>query len=737
MARLLLFVLLCLTLTFHLGCSMGGTEGDDEMVAATEGMEDEGGDTDVTEDAGDEPADVASEDAGMDEEMEQAAPSEKKQDVASNDADDLESDFDSDDSFADDDKAPVAKGDESDDLDADFEDDKAVAETDTPPSNSEPAPDVADVPADQSTEPMGLPQESGPPMVVTAIDFLSNQSGGSIAIKTSAPAQFKTRYNDKTNQFVVEFQNTTISSAMKRPYIMKDFETSFGAINAYQTPGSLVARVVVQMKGPGEPVAQQEGSSVLIVPGTGAPMGSMASNSGGAASNMPEDDRSYDKARTSDQDTALSARSLDEFLTGSGKFYGKPISIETKDVDVREVIGFIAEESGVNLVIGDDVEGKVSLKLRSIPWDQALVIVMKSKGLGYIRQGSVIRITKLTTLQAEAQISKAIVEAQKNLAPLRVKVMPISYATVSDLQNQVTPFLTPNRGQVISDGRTSSLIVTDTAETLDKVERLVKELDIPPAQVMIEGKVVEANEIFNKRLGVNWGWGGAATEISPKGGLNGNPINLNLGARSTSLQQDQIAAGNGFLNLRIGAFDFFGDLNAQLSLAQSDSLVRIISSPRIVAMNKTPAEISQKGEVITINTTTDIGRNVTSTATRTPVSLRLTVTPQVTNEGSVLLDVDVLREFAGAEADPGTKARPINSRAAKTKVLVPNGQTAVIGGIYQNDEANSESGIPGLKDLPVFGWLFKSRSESREKNELIIFLTPRILNAKDQAVTTQ
>ncbi|MEK6554150.1 MAG: type IV pilus secretin PilQ, partial [Bdellovibrionota bacterium] len=177
------------------------------------------------------------------------------------------------------------------------------------------------------------------------------------------------------------------------------------------------------------------------------------------------------------------------------------------------------------------------------------------------------------------------------------------------------------------------------------------------------------------------------------------------------------------------------DLNAQLALAQTDSMVRIISSPRIVTMNKQQAEILQKGEVITVNSTVDTGGNTSSTAIRTPVQLKLNVTPQVTNEGSVLLDVDVLREFAGAVVDTATKARPVNSRSAKTKVMVPNGQTAVIGGIYQNDEQSGESGIPGLKDIPVFGWLFKSKNETREKNELIIFLTPRILNAKDQVVT--
>lgn len=721
MARLLIYFVLCLSMALHLGCSSAGSDGEEDLAEATEGMEDEGGEEvaedstdeeEIAEEVGDEPAEVAEEKPAAQEEI-----AEGEDDFA--------------DEFADEEDGPAQEQKAQAPPKEEKIDEEELAESEEPPTNLEPAPSAPE-------ESLSLSEENGPPMVVTNIDFLSNQSGGSIAIKTSAPAQFKTRYNDKTNQFVVELQNTSISSAMKRPYIMKDFETSFGAINAYQTPGSMVARVVIQMKGPGEPVAQQEGNTLLVLPGDSTSVGNMAqSNSGSGSSKKDDSWEPTDGGQTGRSEGALSARTLDEFLTGSGRFYGKPLSIQTNDADIRDVIGFIAEESGVNLVIGDDVDGKVSLKLRQVPWDQALVIVMKAKGLGYVRQGSVIRITKLTTLQTEATIAKSIVDAQKTLSPLKVRVMPISYAVVADLEKQILPFLTEGRGKVISDGRTSSLIVTDTVEILEKVDRLVKELDIPPAQVMIEGKVVEATEAFNRTLGVNWGWTGAATQLSPNGGLNGSPLNLNLAGRSTSLAPDQVAAANGFLNLRIGAFDFFGDLSAQLSLAQAESLVRIISSPRIVAMNKQPAEISQEGEVITIRSTTVAGSsNTQSEAQRTPVKLRLTVTPQVTNEGSVLLDVDVLRQFAGPQADADTKARPINSRAAKTKVLVPNGQTAVIGGIYQNDEQMFEGGIPGLKDIPIFGWLFKSKTESREKNELIIFLTPRILNAKDQAVTT-
>lgn len=639
----------------------------------------------------------------------------------------------------------------------DFEDEPAVEEN---ANNEVVAESQAEEPAVEepqsetsAPEPQTTQVENVPANRVTAINYLASANGGTIEIKTSVQAAYNVRPNPDKNQYVVEIKNAVLAEALTRPFIMKDFEGAFGTVNAYQNPGGNIARIVIQMKGDlGEPVFTQEGNSLLVIPpGASAtpttlsaapapePEGSALSESGGitAASeqNAVTDSDSYDTQKASESEKTLAARTLDEFLTGSGKFFGRPISIETNSADIRDVIKFIAEESGVNLVISDDVEGKVTLKLRQVPWDQALVIVMLSKGLGYIRQGNVLRVTKLMTLQAEAMAAKEIVESQKKLTPLKVKVMPVSYAAVADLEKQIKPFLSENRGQIVSDARTSSLIITDTADVLMRVERLVKELDIPPAQVMIEGKIVEATENFSRSVGVNWSLSGAPFDLSDNGGLNGSAIRSRFGLGSTSVTQSQQSAQNGFFNLQIGTLDFLGSLDSSLSLAQADNLVKIISSPRIVTMNKEPAMISQKGEVITLQSTTDVGNNRTTTANRTPIELKLDVTPQITAEGSVVLEVKVLRQFAGAQADSDTKARPINTREAKTKVLVPSGQTAVIGGIYQSDETVSENGVPGLKDIPVLGWLFKQKSQDKIKTELLLFLTPRVLNAKEQAVT--
>lgn len=578
-----------------------------------------------------------------------------------------------------------------------------------------------------------------PPVDITAINFIPNEMGGTIEITTTDEAGFTARYNNDTKQYVIELQNANLKESLKRPFLMKDFETPFGAINSYQTPGATTARIVVQMRDAGEPFIQQEGSRLLVLP----PSMPMTVADTSEPKPPPEEGRaawkeSYDYDRAQEE-KALAAKTLEDFLVGPSRFYGRPISIQTSDADIRDVITFIAEEAGINLVLSEDVQGKISVKLRQVPWDQALIIVMRSRGLGYMREGNVIRITQLSALQAEANVAREIVEAQAKLAPFKVKVIPVSYADVGDLTTQVQAFLTPERGKVVSDLRTSSLIVTDTVETLSRVERLVKELDIPPTQVMIEGKVIEASEDFTRRLGVNWSFTGVPVELASGGGFQGSPITLDTTYSSTSLNQEQLLGANSALNLTVGTLDFLGNLTATLGLAQSESMVRIVSSPRVVTMNKAPAEITQSGEVITINQQSQIGgagqaNVITETAERTPVQLSLKVTPQITADGSVVMDVDVVRQFPGA-AVGSLQARPINSREARTRVMVPSGQTAVIGGIYQSDDSNSEQGVPVLKDIPFLGWFFKSRFEEQRKNELIIFLTPRIINPQDQMVS--
>lgn len=566
-------------------------------------------------------------------------------------------------------------------------------------------------------------------------DIRYQASTGQIVIEADAPLNFQTRLNPDTNQFVIEVPGAYLPDRLKRPFLMKEFPSAqFGAINAYQKAGSATPRIVVQLKDAsmGEPLVEAAGNSLMVMP-----VGSSALAQEPIAEPEPPVEAapveaSYDVAAAQRDEKILGARTLDEFLMGNTKFYGRPISIQIKDADIRDVLNFIADESGSNLVVSDDVQGRVSIKLRQVPWDQALVTIMRANKLGYVRQGSVIRISKLQTLQEETDTARRIIESQKELSPIKVKVIPVSFAKVEELVNQFKPFLTKDRGNIVADPRTSSLIVTDEEEVIERISRLVKELDIPPSQVMIEGKVVEAGETFIQNAGVNWGFTGA--EINVGSGRFGK-VNLTPDLNVTTVNRNTAAADAFSLGLNIGTMDVLGDLSATLALAEADSLLKVISSPRIVTMNKEKATIKQESEQVTISTVVDQNGNVTRGVQRTPIVVQLIVTPQITNDANVILDVEVEREFAGALLDRAINARPINSRSAKTKILVRNGQTAVIGGIYQSDATESEAGVPVLKDIPVLGWLFKSKTTDLVKNELLIFLTPRILNPKTQTAS--
>ena len=249
---------------------------------------------------------------------------------------------------------------------------------------------------------------------------------------------------------------------------------------------------------------------------------------------------------------------------------------------------------------------------------------------------------------------------------------------------------------------------------------------------MMEGKIIEAGEEFKREIGINWGLSGSAKQLSGSAGANDGPINVTPGVSIQPIQGAALAGQTGVFNLNVGTLDFFGDFSARLGLLESDNILKVISSPRIITINGEKAEIGQIGQNVTISTTTDSAGNTTSGVQRDEVEMKLIVTPQITSDGQVIMDVEVKRQFVGPQLDATTRAREIKTRGAKTKVLVKNGQTAVIGGIYQSDELSGETGVPYLRNVPVLGWLFKSKTVDKVKNELILFLTPRIINSQEQ-----
>ena len=590
----------------------------------------------------------------------------------------------------------------------------AATEPVPPPAVADaPPPEVTPVaPAPEAPETSAAP-EAGAMVNITDIQYRANDNGGTVVIEADGPMSFHQRMNAATRQFIVEVPNSKLPRKLKRPLNTRDFAGTIGSIDAYQGKGSTTTRIVVQLRsGAPEPAVQTEGNNLFVVaepPGGGAGAGAEAAAEEGAAAE-PLNSK------------LLSSSSIEEFLASNQSFYGKKISIETDDAELRDIFRLISEESSVNLIISDEVKGKLSLKLKNVPWDQALVMIMKAKKLGYTRAGNVLRIAPLADIRTEEEDAIKLVTAKKANEPLKIKTIQVNYAKVDDLEKQVKSLLT-TKGTAIADTRTSSLIVTDQEENVDRAEKLVRALDVPPQQVLIEGKVVEATENFERDVGINWNTSGKTSSVGS-----------NLRSTTSINSQPSLGSNSSFgLKFSLGTMDVLGDLTASLNLFEQQSLVKVISSPRVVTLHNEPAEIAQTTELPLI--TANIAANGTATPVVNfkPVKLRLQVTPQITNDGAVILGVDVSREVAGAVVDQKTQAFPVNSRSAKTKVIVKNGQTAVIGGIYQNDQTEGNTKVPWIADVPIVGWLFKTQTTKKDRTELLIFITPRILGQLEGA----
>ena len=313
-----------------------------------------------------------------------------------------------------------------------------------------------------------------PPQVISGrqaskiqnIEYFSDKMGGTVVVSTDGDVNYSSRFDPSTRQLIIEVDNALLPNQLKRPYIMKDFAgASFSALNAYQGNGSSMARVVVQVKSDSEPSVYKEGNSIIIKQGSYG----MADNATSFDSQMVADSAPIMETSSTAKNQALGARTMEEFLMTNQNFYGHPISVEFREAEIKEVIDFLAEESGTNIVLSGDVKGTISVKLKQVPWDQALVIVMRSQELGYIRQGNVIRIAKTSNLQAEQDKALAIIERKLQSAPLQVQMIPVNYSDVAGLSGQISPFLTEGRGKIVSDARTSALIVTDTQENIQKI----------------------------------------------------------------------------------------------------------------------------------------------------------------------------------------------------------------------------------------------------------------------------
>ncbi len=397
-------------------------------------------------------------------------------------------------------------------------------------------------------------------------------------------------------------------------------------------------------------------------------------------------------------------------------FSGAPMSMNFPRIELRTALQLIADFSGVNMVVSDSVSGSLSLRLNQVPWDQVLYTVLQTKGLGQQTLGDVLWVAPLVEFAAKEKAALEGRAALQALEPLQTRAFAMNYAKAQDLlvpllsstgvvSNTPAPRLLSVRGSAMIDVRTNQLFVTDVADKLAQVEMLIQRIDIPQRQVLIEARIIEASDSFAASLGVRMS----------RGDNNSSLIKLPA----------QGFQGLAAATLALSLFDASKTrlLGIELSALEAEGLGRVVASPRLVTADQAKAMIEQGTE---LPYQVAAGNGATSIAFR-KANLRLEVTPRITPEGSITMDLDVHKDSVGQSTPAGFA---IDTKHVSTQVRVEDGGTVMIGGIYETTDNQNLAGVPGLRHLPGLGWLFGNRSNQRSKQELLIFLSPKMLTQR-------
>jgi type IV pilus assembly protein PilQ len=414
---------------------------------------------------------------------------------------------------------------------------------------------------------------------------------------------------------------------------------------------------------------------------------------------------------------------LEEGGLMDGKEYvGRRISLDFKEVEIADVLRLIAEVSDLNVIAGDEVKGAVTIRLVDVPWDQALDVILLTKGLGFARIGNVLRVASNEVLAQEEELRLQERRAKEKLEDLVVKLQPVNYASVDEVAGMISKLLT-SRGSVNKDKRTNTLIIKDIASVIDEATALVKAVDTITPQVMIESKIVEANLDFSREFGAVWNFG---TNPLTESTLGGRDYIFTPGAseigNSVAFPNGITALPTGLVNLAATVIDEKFNYELQLQAAESNGDGKVISSPRVVTLDNSEAEI-QQGVSIPFQTF----ENGDAQLEFIDAVLQLKVTPHITSDQSIVMEIAVSRNAPDDSVFTETGSPAIAKNQVKTETLVKDGQTLVLGGIYVVDKAERQSRTPYLHAIPFLGNLFKSNEYNDSRKELLIFVTPRIV----------
>jgi type IV pilus assembly protein PilQ len=546
-----------------------------------------------------------------------------------------------------------------------------------------------------------------------AIDFRRSADGaGRVVVKLSDP-HTHINLHQVGNQIVVDFGDAGVPANLVRRYDATDYGTPVNSFDVSRVGNG--ARIAISANGDYEQLAYQSDDQYVVEV---APRHKTL--------NAPEDKPVYT---------------------------GERLTLNFQDIETRAVLQLLADASGQNIVVSDSVSGNVTLRLQNVPWDQALDIVLRTKGLDKRRQDNVIIVAPQAELAAREKAELAAKKDVQELAPLRSEYLQVNYAKASDMAALVktqTNSLLSQRGSVAVDERTNTLLLQDTADRIADIRRLVATLDIPVRQVQIEARIVIVNNDFERDLGARFGFtsvnqngqtglvttsgtaagtdqivSSALTNLQGNGGTSIYPVTLPTGSNAVNRYNVNLPVSSpaGSFALGILGNNFLVDL--ELSAAQAETQANIIATPRVITANQKEAVIEQ-GQEIPYQQSASSGA---TTIQFKKAVLSLKVTPQITPDNRIILDLDVRDDAVGTivVASGGVNVPSINTREISTQVLVNDGQTVVLGGILSTTEREDDTKVPYLGDIPVLGHLFKNTVHQDNKDELMIFITPKIV----------
>ena len=482
-------------------------------------------------------------------------------------------------------------------------------------------------------------------------------------------------------------------------------------------------QIVLTVEAVSEPAVESEKEVAITVPAEEQVSMPESVEPGLTLEKQPLETKPVGSVVSVPEQAAVTTLKPPSIITG-GKYTGKKISLDFQDADLANILRLLADVSGLNIVIGTGVRGKVTIKLINVPWDQAMNIILKMNHLGQIREGNILHIDTLDNISRQLSKEAAARDAQVIAEELITEILPVNYADADELTETLQKSLSP-RGSIMVDQRTNTLIIKDVEKRIVEILELSKTLDTQTPQVLIEARIVQADTSFARSLGISWG--ATFTDLSSNnviGVQGGTAGGFNAPTPGFAIDLPATVSGLGAVPGVGFTFGRFTDnpinLDLRLSAGELSGLTKTISSPRIITLDNRTAKIEQ-GESIPFQTTSLQGTQTTFV----DANLVLEVTPHVTRDGSILMSVKAARNSLGSFSGPAGPS--ISKREATTEVLLKDGETTVIGGIFLNETSETEAGLPWLSKIPVLGWFFKNVSTTETKNELLIFITPTII----------